>query len=210
MGVYEDYVYTYPDLVKAYEATGKPDFEQYVYNNQDLLDAYNKSGPKDFAKYVDSYADLAAAYRSSGSGNKENWGRNHWEQYGSKEGRTVPGNPTQSVAEWGQNHWNTYGAKEERELPKDYAQSPDQWGQKHWEGSGYKEDRILPGAKIGIDSQGKAYVANINAIGEPARARYNNLVNAFNSASDGSYKDLMQSLKGRLGEVGFKDLIENK
>lgn len=210
MGVYEDYVYRYPDLVKAYEATGKPDFEQYVYNNQDLLDAYNKSGPKDFAKYVDSYADLADAYRSSGSGNKENWGRNHWEQYGSKEGRTVPGNPTQSVAEWGQNHWNTYGAKEERELAKDYAQSPDQWGQKHWEDSGYKEDRILPGAKIGIDSQGKAYVANINAIGEPARARYNNLVNAFNSASDGSYKDLMQSLKGRLGEVGFKDLIENK
>jgi hypothetical protein len=209
MGVFEDYVYTYKDLENAYNATGIPDYEQYVYDNPDLLNAYNQSGPKDFGAYVRSYGDLLDAYRKSGSKNIDQWGRNHWNQYGSKEGRTVPSNPTQSVNDWGRDHWNQYGSKEGRELPKYYKQNADEWGQQHWNSSGKNEDRILPGAKISINNEGKAFISAPNAIGSQARNKYDQLVNSFNNAQDGTYKDLMQSLKVRLGDIGFNDLINN-
>jgi len=210
MGVYEDYVYTYPDLEAAYDATGVKDFKAYVNNNADLFQAYNNTGIRNFNKYVNSYADLLDAFRKSGSKDKEAWGKNHWQKYGQREGRTVPRDaPTKSIESWGQEHWQNYGRKEGRELPRSYSQSAEQWGQKHWESSGYKEDRILPGAKISINNEGKAYIANPRSIGEAAKRKYNDLVNAFNTASDGTYKNLMQSLKGRLGDIGFNDLINN-
>lgn len=210
MGVFEDYVYTYPDLEAAYEATGVKDFKAYVRNNSDLLQAYNNTGARNFRQYVNSYPDLLNAFQKSGSKDKEAWGRNHWQQNGSKEGRTVPRNaPTQAIEDWGRDHWQNYGRNEGRELPRSYEQSAEQWGQNHWANNGSKEDRILPGAKISIDNQGKAYVANPGAIGEKARSKYNDLVNAFNTASDGTYKNLMQSLRGRLGDIRFKDLINN-
>lgn len=209
MGVFEDYVYTYKDLENAYAATGIPDYEQYVYDNQDLLNAYNSSGPKDFGAYVRSYGDLLSAYQKSGSKDIDKWGKNHWNQYGSKEGRQVPSNPTQSVNDWGRDHWNSYGSKEGRELPKYFKQSAEEWGQQHWNNSGRNEDRILPGAKIGINNEGKAFIAAPNAIGSQARNKYDQLVSSFNNAQDGTYKNLMQSLKGRLGDIGFNDLINN-
>lgn len=210
MGVYEDYVYTYPDLESAYDATGVKDFAAYVRNNGDLLQAYNNTGARNFNKYVNSYADLLDAFRKSGSKDKEAWGKNHWQKNGQGEGRTVPRDaPTQSIENWGQDHWQNYGRKEGRELPRSYSESAEQWGQKHWDNSGKREDRILPGAKIGINNEGKAYIASPASIGEAARRKYDDLVTAFNTASDGTYKNLMQSLKGRLGDIGFNDLINN-
>ena len=210
MGVYEDYVYTYPDLTNAYEATGVKDFKAYVRNNGDLLQAYQNTGQRNFRKYVNSYADLLNAFNKSGSKDKEAWGRDHWQKYGRNENRNVPRDePTQSIEDWGRDHWQNYGRNEGRELPRTYEQSAEQWGQNHWNNNGRNEDRILPGAKIGINNEGKAFIAAPNAIGSQARNKYDQLVTSFNNAQDGTYKDLMQSLKGRLGDIGFNDLINN-
>lgn len=210
MGVFEDYVYTYPDLEAAYDATGIEDFEAYVNENNDLRRAYENTGEKNFRKYVDSYADLLDAFRKSGSKDKEAWGREHWQKYGRNENRDLPRDtPSQSIEDWGRDHWQQYGKNEGRELPRYNEQSIEQWGQQHWQNSGVREDRILPGAKISINNEGKAYIANPGAIGEGAKRKYDDLVNSFNNAKDGTYKNLMQSLKGRLGDIGFNDLLNN-
>lgn len=209
MGVFEDYVNAYDDLWEGYLASGTPNYEDYVYENDDLWNAYASSGPPDFAQYVYDYPDLLAAFNASDSDDIEQWGASHWSRYGQGERRNLPTNPTQTVSEWGKQHWDSYGKREGREMPRDYALDVEQWGQQHWQNYGQKEDRILFGPKIGVDANGKAYVANENMIGAQARKRYQDLVTAFNNASEGSYKSLMESIRGRLGDFAFEDLLNN-
>tara|TARA_B100000035_G_scaffold46528_2_gene35297 strand:+ start:135 stop:4721 length:4587 start_codon:yes stop_codon:yes gene_type:complete len=46
---------------------------------------------RDFVSYVDSYIDLFDAYSSSGTTlSKEQWGRQHYKQYGETENRSIP------------------------------------------------------------------------------------------------------------------------
>ena len=82
MGVYEDYVYSYQDLIDAYESSGTPSYEDYVNSYADLAQAYENSGTPDFRKYVNSNADLKEAYKKSGTNkSKEEWGQKHWEKH---------------------------------------------------------------------------------------------------------------------------------
>jgi len=211
MGVFEDYVYSYWDLTNAYENSGTPDYAAYVDSNQDLAQAYANSGTNNFAAYVDSYGDLAEAYRNSGSGqSKEDWGRGHWERHGQKENRTVPKTYSQSKEDWGRDHWNNYGRSEGRTLPTDIDQTPEQWGYEHWDTYGKNENRILPGAKFSVDRNGKLTLEGKDFIGSKALPAYEKVLTAFNGATEGEYKDLMESLESTLNSVQLQDLIANK
>lgn len=53
---------------------------------------------RDFSAYVDSYIDLLQVYESSGTTlSKEQWGRQHYKDYGESENRSIPLN---SVGNW--------------------------------------------------------------------------------------------------------------
>lgn len=208
MGVYEDYVYSYEDLAKAYENSGTPDFEEYVDNHSDLASAYANSGTNNFASYVDSYPDLLQAFKSSGTKKtKAEWGEMHWKNNGQKENRTVPKDYSKTKEEWGEAHWNKYGSKENRELPKYQNQTAEEWGYNHWQNSGKNEDRILDGAKLSVDASGNVYLADTSTIGKGALPYYEGLVKSVNSAKEGSYKPLMEGLERALGEKKFTDLV---
>ena len=96
MGIYANYVDVYSDLADAYEKSGTPKYGQYVDNYSDLLAAWQSTGVPDYAAYVNSYPDLKAA----ATGNIAAWGANHWSQYGSGEGRTLPRTYSQTKGEW--------------------------------------------------------------------------------------------------------------
>lgn len=210
MGVYEDYVYSYQDLIDAYESSGEPDYEEYVDNYSDLAKAYIASGTNNFEAYVNSYPDLKAAYEKSGTKkSKEEWGKNHWQNNGQKEGRTVPKEYSQTKEEWGKSHWEKNGKSEKRELPVYQTQTAEEWGANHWQNAGKNEDRILGGQKLAVDSNGNVYLSNTSLIGKKALTYYQGLVNSVNKAPQGSYKPLMEGLEKALGENKFYDLVNN-
>jgi hypothetical protein len=205
---YEDYVYSYDDLFKAYEKSGTPDYEQYVYDYPDLLNAYNNSGTRNFAAYVNSYPDLLKAYRDSGTRkSKEEWGQAHWDRFGSKEGRTVPREQTQSVEEWGKKHWESNGSREKRNLPTYQTQSVGEWGRDHWLNNGRNEARVLPGEKISIDKNGILYVSDLGKIGSGLKRNYEDIVQVFRDSKGGNYKGLMEGLKRALTPEAYSDLV---
>ena len=213
MGVYEDYVYSYDDLINAYESSGVPDYEDYVDSHADLAQAYINTGTQNFAEYVNQNGDLLEAfkrYKKNGKPlKKAEWGQRHWNNNGKSEGRQVPVTYSETKAEWGQRHWNDYGNRENRNLPVYQDQTPDQWGYNHWQNAGKNEDRILLGAKLSVNSDGTVYLANTSGIGAKALPYYQGLVNSVNAAPEGSYKPLMEGLKRALGDNKFYDLVDN-
>ncbi len=71
-----------------YRFDGDFDALQKILNDPEKI-----ISPEDpYSDYVDKYLDLLTAYNSSGNGlSKTDWGRRHYESFGQKEGRTVPG-----------------------------------------------------------------------------------------------------------------------
>ena len=206
MSLYTTYVDNYPDLARAYQESGTPDYEAYVDDSSDLAQAYINSGTPDYAAYVDSYPDLAKAKPAKLT--KEQWGQKHWSENGQKEGRTLPKTYSQTKADWGATHWNAYGKREGRNVPVRYEQSQEDWGQNHWNTYGKNEDRILPGAKLAVNSDGQLSLQNTETIGAGAQKAYTDIVNKFNLTQGGDYKQLMESLGGSLGDIKLDDLIQ--
>lgn len=206
MSLYTTYVNNYPDLARAYQESGIPDYEAYVNNSSDLAQAYINSGTPNYAAYVDSYPDLAKAKPAGLT--KEQWGQKHWSENGQREGRTLPKTYSQTKADWGATHWNTYGRKEGRNVPVKYEQSQEDWGRNHWNIYGKNEDRILPGTKLAVNSNGQLSLQNTETIGAGAKKAYTDIVNKFNSTQGGDYKQLMESLGNSLGDIKLDDLIQ--
>lgn len=206
MSFYTTYVNNYPDLARAYQESGTPDYEAYVDDSSDLAQAYINSGTPNYAAYVDSYPDLAKAKPANLT--KEQWGQKHWSENGQKEGRTLPKTYSQTKADWGATHWNAYGRREGRNVPVRYEQSQEDWGRNHWNTYGKNEDRILPGAKLAVNSNGQLSLQNTETIGAGAQKAYTDIVNKFNSTQGGDYKQLMESLGGSLGDIKLDDLIQ--
>lgn len=206
MSLYTTYVNNYPDLARAYQESGTPDYEAYVDDSSDLAQAYINSGTPNYAAYVDSYPDLAKAKPANLT--KEQWGQKHWSENGQKEGRTLPKTYSQTKADWGATHWNAYGRREGRNVPVRYEQSQEDWGRNHWNTYGKNEDRILPGAKLAVNSNGQLSLQNTETIGAGAQKAYTDIVNKFNSTQGGDYKQLMESLGGSLGDIKLDDLIQ--
>lgn len=206
MSLYTTYVNNYPDLARAYQESGTPDYEAYVDDSSDLTQAYINSGTPNYAAYVDSYPDLAKAKPANLT--KEQWGQKHWSENGQKEGRTLPKTYSQTKADWGATHWNAYGRREGRNVPVRYEQSQENWGRNHWNTYGKNEDRILPGAKLAVNSDGQLSLQNTETIGAGAQKAYTDIVNKFNSTQGGDYKQLMESLGGSLGDIKLDDLIQ--
>ena len=161
MGVFEDYIFTYGDLEKAYNNSGALNYEAYVDSYSDLASAYANSGTPDWTAYVDNNSDLKAAYVNSGapdwvgyvnaypdlvSAKPKNlttaqWGAKHWAENGQREGRNLPRTYAQTKEQWGASHWTSNGQKEGRSLPRTYAQTKEEWGRQH--ANTYK-DRVVP------------------------------------------------------------------
>lgn len=234
---YTAYVDNYPDLLAAYNSSGTPNYDSYVDNNSDLAAAYINSGTPNFTSYVNSHPDLLAAFNSSKTsqskedwgkahwkdfGSRENrylprtysqtkadWGQDHWESSGKREGRTLPTTPTQTKEAWGATHWASSGQRENRTLPTTPNKTEESWGAEHWSATGKNENRILPGAKIGLNNNGTVYIANPGLIGAGAKNTYNNLVNNINNASSGSYSNLLKSIDSGLNENELSDFVNN-
>lgn len=221
MSVFTDYVNTYGDLKNAFDSAERAN-GLYVDNNPDLAAEWESN--KDRKKFREKYPT------------KGSYGAWHYDNYGRNEGREMfyhtmvkdPGigtvywdryvdnNPDVNRAwnnagqpdktSFGQQYWNRTG-RARGDLVPTRVQGEEGWGQAHWQTYGTNEDRILSGAKFGLDSQGKVYVANPAAIGAAARKRYDDVVNTINNATEGNYKSIMESLGNRLGSVGLQDLI---
>lgn len=223
MGIFADYVDNYGDLGNAFAGAERAN-GLYVDSNADLLAEWenNKNKPKFKEKYPTKGA----------------YGAWHYDNYGRNEGRqmfyhTMVKDPGIGVVYWdryvdnnsavnkawrdagqpdktsfGERYWNRTG-RANGDLVPTRVQGQEGWGQAHWNTYGTNEDRILEGAKISIDGNGKAFIASPGSIGTKAKARYDNVVNSFNNAQEGSYKSLMQNLKGQLGDVAFNDLLNN-
>jgi hypothetical protein len=102
---FTEYVQNYPDLLAAYsagssesiEAWGKTHYctfgkkEGRAYSGSESCSSSSSYTANQFAEYVNKYADLLAAYNASGGHqSKGTWGKSHYENYGEKEGRTIP------------------------------------------------------------------------------------------------------------------------
>lgn len=222
MGVFTDYVDNYSDLANAYKASGVFNYDSYVNKYYDLASAYyQETGKPDYSSYVDSNPDLVWAWNSGLSSSswdqkrptdsitKEEWGKSHWDIHGNKEGRYMPMSFSQTKAEWGKTHWENHGKQEGREVPVEFSKTKEAWGAEHWTNFGKNEDRILPGAKIAVNNNGSAYIANSNLIGAGALNNYTSLVNSINNASSGNYSSLIDSVKNTLDSTELKDFIKN-
>lgn len=223
MGVFADYVDTYGDLENAFNSAERAN-GLYVENNPDLAAVWESN--KDKKKFLEQYPTKGA------------YGAWHYDNYGRNEGRemfyhTLVKDPSIGTVYWdryvdnnsdvnkawinagrpdkstfGEKYWNTTGRGRGDMVPT-RVRGPEGWGQAHWQTYGVNEDRILSGAKFGLDSQGKVYVANPGSIGATARRRYDDVVNTINNAKEGTYKSVMESLGNRLGDVGLRDLVDN-
>jgi len=149
-GLYAD---AYPAVQQRYNAAiaAGPAWEGYVVLNGDLQQAWSQAERnKAWGAYVDYHRDLAATWNAftpaqqaafnnpaTAQGAKGDWGQNHYNTNGAREGRVVPyfyqgtaaGGPTvTSRAEWGQYHYSNFGAREGRRLPYNYDPNNRQGG----------------------------------------------------------------------------------
>ncbi|MEY3040480.1 MAG: hypothetical protein RLZZ593_1622, partial [Bacteroidota bacterium] len=129
-GLYAD---AYPAVQQRYNAAiaAGPAWEGYVVLNGDLQAAWSQAERnKAWGAYVDYHPDLRATWNAftpaqqaafdnpaTAQGAKGDWGQNHYNTNGSREGRVVPyfyqgtaaGGPTvTSRAEWGQYHYSNF------------------------------------------------------------------------------------------------------
>jgi len=187
---YDLYFNAYADAQQRYSnaVQAGPAWEGYVVLNGGrpvgaqggLQTAWQAAeGNKAWGAYVDYHPDLTANWNSltpaqkatyndpgTTTGGKGNFGQNHYNTFGSREGRVVPyffeGNTpgTQTVtsrSEWGQVHYNKYGAAEGRRYPYNYDPNNRLGGQGidlffdagdfagiDWAKVGQPQNRILP------------------------------------------------------------------
>lgn len=220
MGIFSDYVDVYKDLSDAYESTGKPAFGNYVLFYDDLTRAFqNDVNNKNWEAYVrtggspswnsgQGDSDLEKAWKQYAEANpivqgnapsKAEWGINHYNNYGSNEGRVVPfkgqgSDILWSIDQWGQKHWETLGKNENRELLFDYPVHKEIWGANHWDKNGSKEDRILPsGAQFTISSNGTLLI-NKDTIGQTAQPKFENFAARYNSSDGTNFKSIANAL----------------
>ena len=228
MGTFTDYVNAYGDLNSAYEATGRPDLNAYVSSNADLQKTYTNSvnNDKNWEAYVwtggnpnwkpsDGDSDLEKAWNDYSKANplingkapsKTDWGRDHYNAHGGREGRQVPFKAWGSdilwnAEQWGTLHWEKNGKKEGRTLPLKYPQTEEEWGANHWNNTGKTEDRILPGGgQFSVQPNGTLSV-NTNTIGEKAQDKFKNFANKFNNSDGTNFKEIADSLNN----VGYTE-----
>ncbi|MEK9943032.1 MAG: hypothetical protein VW771_11225, partial [Gammaproteobacteria bacterium] len=108
---YSRYVLSYPDLEKAYQATGfaltrsawgKRHYDAAGRKEGRRLDLttcdhYRDHETSHYAAYVDRYADLLAAYSAATTNSsKESFGEWHYTNHGKSEGRALPPNGAKS------------------------------------------------------------------------------------------------------------------
>lgn len=227
MGVFSDYVNAYSDLSNAYNATGKPNLGAYITSYPDLLKAYQGDfNNKNWEAYVwtggnsswspnQGDSDLEKAWQAYAKANpiingkapsKAEWGINHYNQHGGKEGRQVPFQGQGSTIlwnadQWGTLHWEKNGKKEGRTLPLSYPTDKETWGATHWDSAGKKETRILPGGgQFTISPQGTISI-NKNAIGEALQNKFQNFANQYNNSDGTNFQDIANSLNN----LGFTE-----
>lgn len=222
MGIFADYVDTYGDLGNAFAGAERAN-GLYVDNNSDLLAQWESN--KDKPKFREKYPT------------KGSYGAWHYDTYGRNEGREMfyhtmvkdPGIGTvywdryvdnnsavnkawrdagqPDKASFGERYWNRTG-RANGDLVPTRVQGMEGWGQAHWETYGKNEDRILEGAKISVDNNGNAYLSGTNLIGSQALNRYNNVINTFNNAKEGTYKQIVEGLGNQLNSVQLQDLLD--
>jgi len=210
--LYHELAGTLTDFQNARE--NNKNWEHYVWTGGSSV-WKPSDGPSDLDNYWNSNADLRKAYNND----KAAWGKAHYESNGQKENREVPFNGLGTVL-WNSHqyivrHSQLYGNSY---IPNVFQKAdgkvvavngPDGWGQQHWEQSGQNETRILPGAKIGLNASGSAYIANPNLIGAGAKSTYDSLVNLINNASSGNYSALVSSVGKTLDSTELNDFIKN-
>jgi hypothetical protein len=219
---YLDATNSYEDLQKASQ---NYNWEHYVWTGGSPTWSPDTGPCFAGAPRGDCQSDLEYAWREHQKNNpgasKAEWGKKHWTDYGSKpnENRAVPFNGLDTVL-WSAHqyvvrHSQLYNNGVVPEIYKDqkgtvkFVSGEAGWGQEHWNEYGKNENRILSGAKLAVDSNGKLYLANTDAIGVEAKKYYDGLVASVNNARPGEYKALMEGLKSALGDEKFNDLIKN-
>lgn len=247
MGIYADYVGQYSDLANAFNANNadgynfqklwqiNPARADYYLSSKGLSgsdlkninwDHYVWTGGSATWSPSNGNSDLEnawnqyrAAYPSGMT--KAQWGAKHWNDYGSKEGRSVPYNALDTVVwnkvQYAVRHAQLYNYSY---IPNVYQNASgsfeavdgiDGWGSKHWNEYGKNEPRILPGAKISVDSNGNLSLDE-STIGSGLRQNYRDIVRVFNESTGGNYKGIMEGIPASLGgsdSVAFKDLAAN-
>jgi hypothetical protein len=130
-------------------------------SNNTTSGTLDTTAAKCFTGYVDGYTGLANAYQGvAESQDKAEWGKNHYESHGYKEGRALPDGCVAYLKNTNET-WVAYvdsypDLKASYEAQKaSLAKTPElekkaRWGENHYKTVGFKESRSLPNAASGL------------------------------------------------------------
>jgi len=130
-------------------------------SNNTTSGTLDTTAAKCFTGYVDGYTGLANAYQGvAESQDKAEWGKNHYESHGYKEGRALPDGCVAYLKNTNET-WVAYvdsypDLKASYEAQKaSLAKTPElekkaRWGENHYKTVGFKESRRLPNAASGL------------------------------------------------------------
>ncbi|MDC1072576.1 BspA family leucine-rich repeat surface protein [Gammaproteobacteria bacterium] len=130
-------------------------------NKSTTSGALDATAAKCFTDYVDGYTGLANAYQGvSESQDKAEWGKNHYESQGYKEGRALPDgcvaylkNTNETWIAYVDSYPDlkaTYEAQKASLAKTSETETKARWGENHYKTVGFKESRSLPRAASGL------------------------------------------------------------
>jgi hypothetical protein len=200
MGVFDKYVSSYSDIAQNY--------------NSWLNDRSNIH----WSQYVDAASDLSQAWQAENRRtgiSKWDWGWNHYQNYGKKEGRLTPkvintNGLSDAPGSGGRGGYTTLPVYQDGSgNPTTNETAQEGFGYDHWEKRGGKNEyRILPGGEpFKVQPNGSISV-NTQVIGRDAQQAFNNFANKYNSSNGTNFKDIANSLNA-LGETESKILTES-
>lgn len=197
-------------------------FNDYVSSYSDIAQTYNSwLNDRDnihWSQYVDAAPDLSQAWEADNRRNgisKWDWGWNHYQQYGRREGRLTPkvvntnGLPDIPGSE-GRGGYTTLPVYQDgsgNPISNETAQGG--FGYDHWEKRGGKNEyRVLPGGNYFSVQPNGSISLNTQSIGQDAQQAFKNFVTKYNSSNGTNFKDIANSLNA-LGATESKILTDS-
>ncbi len=200
MGVFDKYVSSYSDIAQNYSSW--------------LNDRNNIH----WSQYVDAAPDLNQAWQAENRRtgiSKWDWGWNHYQNYGKKEGRLTPkvintNNLPDVPGSGGRGGYTTLPVYQDGSgNPSTNETAQEGFGYDHWEKRGGKNEyRILPGGEPFKVQPDGSILINTQVIGRGAQKAFNNFANKYNSSNGTNFKDIANSLNA-LGATESKILTES-